>query len=104
MTIVYALNDDLSCFIDRHHFAYIFHFFSVTCLVVCNMWSIKLLKKKKGERRASEAREDRMREDRARGRGRLQGCYCFFTFSLPFYGLSRRLSSPRTWGGMRDKP
>ena len=31
----------------------------------------------KGERQASEARENRTREDRARGRGRLQGCYCF---------------------------
>ena len=34
----------------------------------------------KGERRASEAREDRTREDR--GRERLQGCYCFLHSAL----------------------
>ena len=34
----------------------------------------------KGERRAREAREDRTREDR--GRGRLQGRYCFLYSAL----------------------
>ena len=35
---------------------------------------------RKEERRAREAREDRMREDR--GRGRLQGRYCFLYSAL----------------------
>ena len=47
-------------------------------LIVAFMAGVR--RRMKGERRAREAREDRIREDR--GRGRLQGRYCFLYSAL----------------------